>query len=148
MIPRPANEGGPKQNGTDPMAAKKKSNPAMEFIVATLKRNPKTTYADLAKAAGKKRLKIYPIMYGRAQAMLGIVKQAPRGQGKAAKARVAKAAPARRGPGRPRKTASAPGMDGTIEGIVAAVKSSEQDKTRYRKALERIQDILSDALAS
>jgi len=87
-------------------------------------------------------------MFGRAQAMLGIVKQAKRGKGKAAKAKAkaVKATPAKRGPGRPRKNA-APALDGSLESIVAAVKSSERDKARYRGALEKIQAILTDALA-
>ena len=53
----------------------------------------------------------------------------------------------KRGPGRPRKTAAVAGFDGTLESIVAAVKSSEQAKARYRSALEKIQSILADALA-
>ncbi|MBL9080076.1 MAG: hypothetical protein JNL08_21465 [Planctomycetes bacterium] len=122
--------------------AAKKQNPAMDFIVDSLKSNRSAKYADIAAAAAKKKLKIYPIMFGRAQALLGIVKSAPRGQGKAARAK----APATRGPGRPRKVA-APALDGTIEGIVAAVKSSEQAKARYRSALEKIQAILADVMA-
>lgn len=127
--------------------AAKKSNPAMDFIVESLKSNRGAKYGDLAEAAAKKKLKIYPIMFGRAQALLGIVKQAPRGQGKMARAKAAKAGlPQKRGPGRPPKVARAGGFDGTIEGIVAAVKSSEQAKARYRSALERIQSILGEAL--
>lgn len=126
--------------------AAKKSSAGMDFILAFLEKNKKATYQEVAAAAGKKKLKIYPIMYGRAQAMLGIVKQAPRGQGKAAKKKAAKAAGVRRGPGRPRKN-PAPAIDGSIESIVAAVKSSEQERTRYRDALERIQKVLADALA-
>ncbi len=137
----------------------KKPNPGFDFIIAALKKNPKATYRDIAEAAAKKKMKIFPIMFGRAQAMLGIVKQAPRGKGKATKARATKAraaearavraaAPAvkKRGPGRPRKN-PAPSMDGSLEGIVAAVKSSEQAKNRYRAALEKLQAIISDALA-
>jgi len=141
------------------MAAKKK-NPAMDFIVDTLKSNRNAKYSDIAAAAAKKRLKIYPIMFGRAQALLGIVKSSPRGQGKAARAKqktaksnassvssASNAMPAvKRGPGRPRKVAVA-GFDGTLEGIVSAVKSSEQSRARYRSALEKIQAILADALA-
>lgn len=139
--------------------AAKKSNPAMDFIVESLKSDRKASYGDIAAAAGKKKLKIYPIMFGRAQALLGIVKSAPRGQGKAKMAKAAKssapaAAPAaapvgvKRGPGRPRKNPlPASAAMGTIEGIVAAVKSSEQAKARYLHALEKIQTILSDALA-
>ena len=129
--------------------AAKKTNPGFDFIVAALKKNPKATYKDIAAAAAKKKLKVFPIMFGRAQAMLGIVKQAKRGKGKAAKAKAkaVKATPAKRGPGRPRKNA-APVLDGSLESIVAAVKTSERDKARYRGALEKIQAILADALAN
>ncbi|MFN7669380.1 MAG: hypothetical protein ACK5S5_02955 [Planctomycetota bacterium] len=146
--------------------AASKSNPAMEFIVDSLKSDRSAAYKDIAEAAAKKKLKIYPIMFGRAQALLGIVKAAPRGQGKAAKAAKAKAAkaakaaapaaaaapallaPVKRGPGRPRKNPlPAPAFDGTLEGIVAAVKGSEQAKARYHAALSKIQAILADVLA-
>ena len=143
--------------------AASKSNPAMEFIVESLNSNRSAAYKDIAEAAAKKKLKIYPIMFGRAQALLGIVKAAPRGQGKAAKAAKAKAAktaapaaaaapsllaPVKRGPGRPRKNPlPAPAFDGTLEGIVAAVKGSEQAKARYHAALSKIQAILADVLA-
>ena len=130
----------------------KKTNPAMEFIVDSLKSNRGVAYRDIAEAAAKKKLKVFPIMFGRAQALLGIVKSAARGQGKAAKAAKAARAKAgaqmgvKRGPGRPRKN-PLPGFDGTLDGIVAAVKGSEQAKARYRTALERIQSILADVLA-
>ena len=128
--------------------AAKKPNPGFEFIKAQLEKNKQASYKDIAAAAAKKKLKVFPIMFGRAQAMLGIVKQAKRGKGKAAKAKAVKSAPvvAKRGPGRPRKNA-APAFDGTLEGIVAAVKGGEQARARYRTALERIQTILNDALA-
>lgn len=127
------------------MAAKKSSS-AMEFIVDYLKKHRNASYADVKSAADAKRLKVFPIMYGRAQTMLGIVKAKPRGQGKAARAKAGKVAAAgRRGPGRPRKDAG--GIDaGSLDGIIAAVKSSEQDKARYRNALEKIQSILGSAL--
>ena len=125
------------------MAAAKKTNPAMDFIVASLKSNRNAKYSDIAAAAAKKRLKVFPIMFGRAQALLGIVKAAPRGQGKAARA---KAAGSKRGPGRPRKNTGG-SFDDTIAGIITAVKGGEQAKARYRAALERIQSILADALA-
>lgn len=131
--------------------AAKKSNPAMDFIVESLKSDRNAAYRDIAEAAAKKKLKIYPIMFGRAQALLGYVKMAPRGQGKMARAKAAAAGqPVKRGPGRPPKAAKAAGFasfDGTLESIVAAVKGSEQAKARYRSALEKIQGILADALA-
>jgi hypothetical protein len=136
--------------------AAKKSNPAMDFIVDSLKSNRSAAYKDIAEAAAKKKMKIYPIMFGRAQALLGIVKAAPRGQGKVAKAKAALAAPAapaapvKRGPGRPRKNpvvAAAPAFDGTLDGIISMVKNSEQAKARYHAALSKIQAILADVLA-
>ena len=134
--------------------AAKKNNPAMDFILEYLDGNRGASYKEILEAAAKKKLKIYPIMYGRAQALKGIVKSAPRGQGKAAKAKKAAAAPAaasapaKRGPGRPRKVqVAAPAFDGTIDGIVAAVKSSEQAKARFLVALQKIQAILADVLA-
>lgn len=129
--------------------AAKKTNPAMDFIVEQLKKNRKAAYADIKASADARKLEIYPIMFGRAQAMLGIVKSKPRGQGKYAQAKAkAKApAPVKRGPGRPRKTAL-PGAlaASSLDGIIAAVKSSEQAKARYRSALEKIQGILESAL--
>jgi hypothetical protein len=61
----------------------------MEFLVSSLKSNRKASYADIKAKADEKKLSLYPIMFGRAQALLGIVKSAKRGQGKAAKARAA-----------------------------------------------------------
>ena len=144
------------------MAAKKDTS-AMDFILATLKKNKKASYAEVKAAADEKGLAVYPIMYGRAQALLGYVPMKPRGQGKAAVAKAAKAAPApaavapiagapvKRGPGRPPKSSyvtAAPSMDlSSLDGIINAVRSSESAKARYRTALEKIQAILGDALA-
>lgn len=145
------------------MAAKKDTS-AMDFIIASLKKNKKASYAEIKAAADEKKLSIYPIMYGRAQALLGYVPMKPRGQGKAAKAAKAAAAPAaasapavagapvKRGPGRPPKSSyavAAPAkMDlSSLDGIINAVRSSEAAKARYRTALERIQSILGDALS-
>ena len=72
------------------MAAKKAPSPAMEFLVSALKANRKASYADLKAKADEKKLKLFPIMFGRAQALLGIVKSAKRGTGKFAKASAAK----------------------------------------------------------
>lgn len=113
----------------------------MEFIVAHLKKNKDASYAEIKAAADAKKLKVYPIMFGRAQALLGLVKSKPRGQGKAAQAKAMK-----RGPGRPPKSSTA-GIDtSSLDGIIAAVKHSEAAKSRYRSALEKIQTILASAL--
>ena len=174
-------------------AAKKPQSPAMAFLVDQLTKNRKAAYSDIKAKADNKNLKLFPIMFGRAQAMLGIVKSAKRGTGKFAKASAAKAAGtggrpvdassksgrirallgsgmsvaeiakkvgcsvqlvhnvksasgkrARRGPGRPRKNTSA-GIDG-LEGILAAVKSADRERSQMRGALERIQGIIGNVL--
>ena len=72
------------------MAAKKAPSPAMEFLVSALKANRKASYADIKAKADEKKLKLFPIMFGRAQLLLGIVKGAKRGTGRFAKASAAK----------------------------------------------------------
>jgi hypothetical protein len=120
----------------------------MDFLLATLKANRASKYADIKAAADKRKLKVYPIMFGRAQAILGIVKAAPRGHGKAAKAKAGRTtAVARRGPGRPRKTANAAASMNGLDSIVAMVKSSHQDLDRFRGALEKIRLLIADSLA-
>ena len=97
--------------------AAKKANPGFKFIIASLKKNKKATYKDISAAAAKKKLKLFPVMFGRAQAMLGIVKQSKRGAGKVARRKAQKAKAARigrRGPGRPRK-ASGPSIHGRFD---------------------------------
>ncbi len=58
----------------------------------------------------------------------------------------------KRGPGRPAKaptarTPATPGAIGGLDGILAAVKNAETERTRMRAALERIQSVIADALA-
>lgn len=68
----------------------------LSFLLSRLKRNPKADYASLRKAAEKRKLEVWPVMFGRAKALLGLVPMARRGQGKAAKATAAKK-PGKRG---------------------------------------------------
>jgi hypothetical protein len=138
------------------MAAKKPS-PQFDFIVDQLKKNPNAAYGEIAAAAQKKGMKVFPIMYGRAKAMLGLVASAPRGSGKAtrkkAAAKAAKApkvaAPTGARRGRPRKVAApapAVGDLAGIEGIIAQVKASAAERENYRAALEKIRAILDSVL--
>ena len=132
------------------MAAKKQL--PFDFIVEQLEKNNDATYAEIRSAAERRGLQIYPINYGRAKLMLGLVEGKPVGRKKGSKARqVAKparaetpsaAAPVRRGPGRPRKQ---PAADvGGITSIVEQVRRSDAERQRYRRALEKVQSILRD----
>ena len=129
------------------MVVKKKNTAGMAFIVSALKRNSAAQYADIKGRADKKRLTIYPIMYGRAQALLGIVKSAKRGTGKAAMATAGKRGPGRppkavRGPGRPR---TAPEVNG-LSGFVDVIRAQNRERQDLRTALERIQGLAASAL--
>lgn len=134
------------------MADKEKS-PAMDFIVQQLQKDPKAAYRDIADGASRKGLEIYPIMYGRAKALLGLVPTAPRGQGKKAAGRKA----AGRGAGKPSREATAParqargarGAQGGASGnalddIIATMREEQRERERYRKALEQIRAVLEN----
>lgn len=75
---------------------------AFDVIMSQLKANPDVSFADVRNAAKKKGHTVYPISYGRAKLLLGLVKSKKGGKRKAA------AAAPKRGPGRPRKDEGAP----------------------------------------
>lgn len=140
------------------MTAKPKSE-SFDFVVGLLEKNPEAPYAEIAAAAQKKGFKIYPIVYGRAKAKLGLVPTAPRGSGGARKMARKKAeveveearsfvaepvAPARRAPMASIATA---GLSSGLESVISHVKASEAERARFRKALEQIRSILEAALA-
>jgi hypothetical protein len=68
--------------------AEKKTQAGYEFFIEALKANKAASYAELREKAEGKGFKVFPIMYGRAKAALGLVKS---GAGKAKAAKVAKA---------------------------------------------------------
>ncbi len=84
------------------MAAKKtkkkssKKPNALEFCRAYLRKKPKAPFAEIRDAAKKKRIILYPISYGRAKALEGLIKTAPYGSKKRAGKKT------KRGPGRPK----------------------------------------------
>jgi len=124
---------------------KKPGPEALAFIVAALKANKGVSYGDVKERADKKGLRIYPVMYGRAKALLGLVKVSPRGQGRFALAKRG-LLPARR-PGRPARSGSSVGssIDG-LQGMLASIRNSEQERQRLRGTLERVRMMVTEAL--
>jgi hypothetical protein len=87
-------------------------------------------------------MKIYPIMYGRAKALLGLVKVRPRGSSAAKKpGRPGRPGrkPGRRGPGRPRKSLAA----GSLVGLIEGVKQVERERDVLRTTLDRVRALLA-----
>ncbi len=138
--------------------ASKDGQSALEFIRQLIAKDNALSYGEVKEAADKKGFKIFPIMYGRAKALEGLVKVSKRGTGKAAKAAAKKtanatpagampAAPARRGPGRPRKVQPTGSDLSQLSSILDAVKGHAQERDRYRRVLEQIRGLLESALS-
>ena len=145
---------------TAPMAAKKKkskktakkSASAMDYIVGRLKKNPKTDYGSIKEGAEKKGLSVYPVMYGRAQLLLGIVKA---GDSKARKKkkkagakngrRKAAATRGRAARGRGARAASGDPM-AAVQALVKDLQTQERTNRDLRAALERVRDMIDRVL--
>jgi len=142
----------------------KQGNPAFEFVKAQLAKKPGTPYAEIAEAAKAKGFKIYPIIYGRAQLLLGHVKPGKSAaKKKAAKKKAARAAAAAKpaeaartpttskgrkakktGKRGPRAAASAPASGGLvgIDSIISHVRSLEREREELRNVLSKIVALL------
>ncbi len=128
----------------------KKPSPLIEFVLAQLKKNPKSTYGEIVEAGKKAGHKIVPVVYGRARVMAGLSPK--KGKAAAKKKAAAKvAAPARtvkRGPGRPRKDAQpvvvkrGPGRPRKTDELTNLVARLQQAE-RLEAALRQIQRIVA-----
>ena len=128
---------------TAPPIMAKKPN-ALEFARRYLRRSPKATFATIRDAAKKKRITLYPISYGRALALEGLVKSKPR-----KKAATKKRGPGRpkgsknkvkRGPGRPRKTDS--GL-GSLDNLVATITNLQKDRDQALAMIDKIRRLVN-----
>lgn len=128
-----------------PTTARKSSIP-FEFLVQELKREPDLAYAVLRDRAAERGYKIAPIMYGRAKAVLGLVPVRPRGSKRAEKEakapralkQVDSVAAARFG----KQLESVR----SLEQLVTVVKDLDAERRRLRAVLERIVDLIDEAL--
>src|SRR5688572_19730764 len=138
--------------------ATKNTAAGFDFLVEALKANKSAQYGDLQRQAEAKGLTVYPVMFGRAKAMLGLLKADKRGPGKAARAtkaaKAGAAATGKRRPGRPKGGSESKsgqirellktGMSaadiakkvGSTVGLVYNVKSTSGKSTR-RAAMRR-----------
>ena len=122
---------------------------AFAFVKDYLSKKKDASFSEVAEAAKAAGHKVYPIVYGRAQLLLGHVKAgkkaakktaAKRGPGRPAKKVASRAMPARRGPGRPRKAAAA--NVGGLEGLVAHVRGLERERDRLRATIEKLRGLI------
>ncbi len=117
-------------------------SPAMNFITSFLKRSPEASYGEISKSAEEAGHKIYPIMYGRAKSLLGLI---PEGGSRARRRKAAGAGQARRlrqgRGGRLSDTAVS-----ELSGFVDKFRDMEDERNRYRAALLSVEKILRGAL--
>lgn len=121
---------------------------AFAFVKDYLTKKKGAPFAEVAAAAKAKGHKVYPIVYGRAQLLLGHTKAksgAKKSAGTGRKPGRPKGSKNKvktgRGPGRPPKAASA-SLSG-IDSIVAHIRSVERERDQLRATLEKLRGLLS-----
>ena len=132
-------------------AAKTKS-PAFEFAIDQLRINPDLSFQDLKHRASMANLRLMPIVYGRAKALLGLVEVKPRKP----RARPMSDAPmslvqvdsAALMPRVAPAMASTPSLDGlgSLEQLIQALRELENERQRLRAALAAIQACVDEAM--
>lgn len=108
----------------------KLKSPVMTFAVKYLREKPEADYSEVKHAAEREGYTIYPITYGRAQALLGIA-------GGSARARKRRRQP---------RAARNAGDQSQVEDLLRRVRETERERERLRRALQRILDILESSL--
>ena len=125
-----------------------KGKAAFAFVKKYLEKKPGAPFAEVSKAAEKKGHKVWPIVYGRAQLLLGQAgdpkpkKAAGNKAGRGAK-RLASplSATGRRGPGRPRKAVSGAPSD-AVESLIIHIRELEQERDELRHKLAQVRDLV------
>ena len=132
-------------------AAKTKSA-AFEFATDQLRINPDLSFQDLKHRASMANLRLMPIVYGRAKALLGLVEVKPRkpraSQIPAAPLSLVQVDSAASMPRIAPAMASAPSLDGlgSLEQLIQALRELENERQRLRAALAAIQACVDEAM--
>lgn len=122
----------------------KQANPMMTALCGILTKNSNATFAECRDQIARLGFGLYPISYGRAKALLGLIPARKRGTGeRAANGTRANSVPnvLRRGPGRPRKPANE-----SLDASLAEVRRVATEHTKMRSALSKIAGILQDTV--
>ena len=122
------------------MAEKSSNSPAMAFILEFLKGNGEAAYADVRAAAEQEGHSIYPIMYGRAKALLGLITEESK---RKRRRRKADSAPAKLRQGGPDSGGDSANQ---LSGFLERYRELEEERNRYRAALLSVEKMLRDAL--
>ena len=137
-----------------------KKQSAIEFAKEKLNLNPEASYAEVKAQARFEGIPIFPVVYGRAKALLGLVPTAPYGskskarkqaaEDKAERAREVAAAPApTNGSGTRVERAKAALPSDSVTGFEAMIndlRNAVQERDRYRATLEKITALIDAEL--
>ena len=111
-------------------------SPAMSFLTRYIQRNKTAAYGDVAAAAKRSGHDIYPVMYGRAKALLGLVpvkrRSTLRATGEGERGAVV-LSPARRG----RPTLRLDSLD-QLRKFLDGYRALQAERDRLRTAIEEI----------
>ena len=124
------------------MAEKSSNSPAMAFILEFLKGDGEAAYADVRAAAEKDGHNIYPIMYGRAKTLLGLITADSK---RKRRRRKADSRPAKLRQG---GVDSADSSASELSGFLERYRELEEERNRYRAALLSVEKMLRDTLES
>lgn len=130
----------PKKRGRQPDASSK-SGKIRELLAKGMKPS------DIAKEVGATPALVYNVKARMSGGSGGAKKRGPGRPPKAKSAAPAKGTAPTKGNAKAKAAATPSFAGGTLESIVAAIKTSEQQRAKMRSALERIQSVLADALA-
>ena len=125
------------------MTEKSSNSPAMAFILEFLKEHGDTPYAQVRAAAEADGHNIYPIMYGRAKTLLGMITEDSSRKRRRKKA--ADSGPARLSQGR-NAPAAADNSVNELSSFLDRYRELEEERNRYRAALLSVEKLLRDAI--
>lgn len=125
---------------------KRPSTPAFEFLVEQLQARPTVSYGELRREAEGRGLKLAPIMYGRAKALLGLVPVRPRGQRKAQKAQAAPKLDRVRADSPEQFAQQLEAVHG-VEDLRAIARQLDLERRRLQTALAQIATCVEDAIS-
>ena len=140
--PKPA----PASSASAGPGLKRPSTPAFEFLVEQLQARPTVSYGELRREAEARGLKLAPIMYGRAKALLGLVPVRPRGQRKAQKAQAAPKLDRVRSDSPEQFAQQLEAVHG-VEDLRAIARQLDLERRRLQAALAQIATCVEDAIS-
>ncbi len=138
---------------------------AIEFAKEKLNLNPEASYAEIKAQAKFEGIPIFPVVYGRAKALLGLVPTAPYGSKSKARKRAAEekaererlaaaesaAEPAATNGSRRRTERIQSAVSGDpaagLEAMIDDLRTAVKERDRYRIVLEKITELIQAELS-